>query len=193
MDLRIKTVLGIVLFAAFLGLAYFFHTNLTEKYRPDQEMQSEEKAPAAEAEKTPAPDFTVFDPQGNRVKLSDFAGRPVVLNFWASWCPPCIVEMPLFNEVYAEVKDDIAFMMADLVDGQRETLARGEEYVKEQGYDFPVYFDNELQAAAAYGVTSIPATVFIDADGYIVTAHLGAISREKLQENVNLLMSAGHK
>ena len=119
MNTKIKTILGIILFAAFLGIAYFAYAALTSNYKTNNENPVEKSTSQPEVKKNPAPDFTVFDAQGNKVKLSDFAGQPVVLNFWASWCPPCKAEMPIFNEVYAHSKNDIVFLMIDLVDGQR--------------------------------------------------------------------------
>ncbi|WP_066640130.1 TlpA family protein disulfide reductase [Desulfolucanica intricata] len=187
MNTKIKTILGIAIFAAFLCIVYFAYSALSDNYKPSNEIQSTEDTPKQEDEKFPAPDFTVFNAQGNEVNLSDFAGTPVVLNFWASWCPPCKSEMPHFNKVYAEVKDNIAFMMVDAVDGQRETQAKGQMYIAEQGYSFPIYFDNEQDAAYAYGISSIPTTLFIDADGNIITAYQGAIDEETLRTAINLI------
>ncbi len=187
-----KTIFGIIIFAVFLGVAYFAYNDLAANYKSNQEIQQEDQASDQpsnnEKKKNQAPDFTVFDNQGNKVKLSDFIGKPVVLNFWASWCPPCRGEMPHFNEVSSNVKNDVVFMMVDLVDGQRETQAKGQKYVEEQGYDFPVYFDNEQKAANTYGISSIPTTFIIDAEGNIVNAFQGAIDKQTLQKAINLLM-----
>ena len=112
-----------------------------------------------------APDFTVLDESGNEVSLSDFVGKPVVLNFWASWCGPCKVEMPDFNEAYLEYQDDIHFLMVNLTDGSRETMETALNHVEEQGYSFPIYYDTESDAAITYSIRSIPTTYFIDANG----------------------------
>ena len=96
-------------------------------------------------ETTPAPDFTVLDYDGKEVKLSAFKGKPVVLNFWASWCGPCKSEMPDFNEIYQEYKDQICFMMVNLTDGTQETMEKAKAYVDGQGYSFPVYFDTKSE------------------------------------------------
>jgi thiol-disulfide isomerase/thioredoxin len=185
MNTKRKTVLGIIIFVVFLTVAYFAYTSLSNSYKPSQEKQLAKETSSQENKKTPAPDFTVFDAKGNEVKLSDFKGKPVVLNFWASWCPPCKGEMPHFNKEYASVKDEVVFMMVDLVDGQRETQEKGQKYVQGQGFDLPVYFDNNQQAASAYGISSIPDTLFIDSDGNIVNAYQGAIDEETLIAGIN--------
>ena len=188
MNTKMKTAFGIVIFVVILGIAYFSYTALSSHYKPDQEGLPSGSSSSQQSTKTPAPDFTVFDAQGNKVKLSDFKGKPVVLNFWASWCPPCKGEMPHFNKQYADGKDDIVFMMVDLVDGQRETQEKGKQYVKDQGYSLPVYFDNvdnKQQAAETYGISSIPTTLFIDSDGNIVKAYQGAIDEDTLIAGMN--------
>ena len=124
MNTKRKTILGIILFAVFLIIAYFAYGALSNYYKPNQEAQSVSNTSLQESKKTPAPDFTVFDAKGNKVKLSDFKGRPVVLNFWASWCPPCKGEMPHFNEVYADAKNDVVFMMVDLVNAKLRQMEK---------------------------------------------------------------------
>lgn len=185
MNNKSKTIFGVIVFVAFLVIAYYAYAALSGGYEKDNSLP--ENSSSQESEKQAAPDFTVYDAQGNEVSLSDFAGKPVVLNFWASWCPPCKGEMPHFNEVYAEEKDNVVFMMVDMVDGQRETQKKGQQYIADQGYDLPVYFDNQQQAAAAYGISSIPTTVFIDKDGNIVTGYQGAIDKDTLLKGIDLI------
>ncbi len=158
--------------------------------QPEAEMsdlpQQSAAAATSEPERVKAPDFTVQDMDGKEVKLSDFIGRPVVINFWASWCPPCKVEMPEFEQVYQELGGEVAFLMIDLVDGQRETKEKGAEYVQGQGFTFPVYFDFG-EAATAYGVRSIPTTYFIDARGYLIAGAQTAIDAETLHKGIALI------
>lgn len=134
-----------------------------------------------------AADFTVNDEKGNEIRLSDNFGKPIVLNFWASWCPPCREEMPYFNEVYAENKRDVVFMMVDLVDGSRETQEKGQNFINDNGFDLPIYFDNQQMAAAIYGITSIPTTIFINEDGEIVLAYHGPMNIESLLRGIELI------
>lgn len=188
---KFKIIIGIASFAVFLVLAAVAYSTLSNKYKPETGLESgsqNESSSETEQEKYQAPDFTVFDAAGNPVKLSDFKGKPVILNFWASWCGPCQKEMPHFNKAYAKYKDEIVFMMIDLVDGQRETQAKGSNFIKNQGYDFPVYFDIEEDAAYTYGITSIPLTVFVDRDGYIKTGCVGAIEEDALQAGIELII-----
>lgn len=148
---------------------------------------AKEQAAETERPRTKAPDFTVQDADGKAVKLSDFLGKPIVLNFWASWCPPCKGEMPEFNEVYQQVGGDVQFMMVDLVDGSRETKEKGAKYVADMGFEFPVFFDMDQSVAMTYGVASIPTTYFIDAEGYLVAGAQSAIDAATLMQGIGMI------
>jgi len=156
--------------------------NNTEGATPDQE---EETDPDLEL----APDFTVYDADGNEVHLSDFIGKPVVLNFWASWCGPCKSEMPDFDEKYKELGEDIHFLMVNLTDGSRETVKAASAFIDGKGYTFPVLFDKDSDAATTYGIYSIPTTIFIDAKGYAIAQATGAIDADTLQRGIDMITS----
>ena len=138
--------------------------------------------------KNTAPDFTVLDKDGNTVRLSDKFGKPVVINFWATWCPPCKQELPDFDKLCKEYGDRVVFMMVNLTDGYRDTVDGTKRFVSGKGYTFPVYFDTKDNAASAYNVSSIPQTTFIDAKGNIYTTRIGAMSEATLRSYLNALL-----
>ena len=135
-----------------------------------------------------APDFTVYDLEGNPHKLSDFRGMPVVLNFWASWCGPCKMEMPDFNETAKELEGKVQFLMVNLTDGSQETVETASAFIAAQGYTFPVFYDTDQEAAYVYGVRSIPTTYFIDAQGYAIAYAGGAIGADVLQKGIDMIL-----
>ena len=126
------------------------------------------------------------DAAGNEVRLSDYLGKPVVLNFWASWCGPCRMEMPHFQEKQLELEGEIQFLMVNVTTG-RETLESAQEFIAGQGYTFPVFYDTEADAAMAYGAYSLPATYFIDAEGYAIAHARGAIDAATLQTGIDMI------
>ncbi|MDD2969119.1 MAG: TlpA disulfide reductase family protein [Lachnospiraceae bacterium] len=138
-------------------------------------------------------DFTVLDMDGNEVTLESKIGKPLVINFWASWCPPCKGEMPDFEEVYQEKGEDITFMMVNMTDGGRETIETAKSFLNDSGYTFPIYFDTEQSAAVAYGISSIPTTIFIDAKGQIIAGSTGAIDKETLLKGIDMILKENNE
>lgn len=134
-----------------------------------------------------APDFTVYDGEGSEVRLSDFLGTPVVLNFWASWCGPCKMEMPDFQAKYEELDGAVQFLMINATDGGRETVDTAKAFIAESGYSFPVFYDTDYSAIYAYGVNAFPTTYFIDAEGNLAAYGQGAMSAETLQTGIDMI------
>ena len=135
------------------------------------------------------PNFTVYTMDGEEVQLSDFLGKPIVLNFWASWCGPCKAEMPDLEAAWQAYGEDIQFVTVNLTDGRQETVESATAYLTQQGYTFPVYYDTAMSAAQAYGVNSIPRTYFIDAKGNLVSAVKQMITAQQLQEGIDALLA----
>ena len=144
-------------------------------------IETSDAGDTAQSDVFPAMDFTVYDIDRNPVKLSDFFGKPILINFWATWCPPCKSELPDFDRVYADYGEDVVFMMVNMTDGSRDTVESASAFTADNGYSFPVYYDCDLDAAYTYGASSIPMTVLIGADGNIVGGQVGVLTEEQLR------------
>ena len=183
----------VLLFSA----AVFGYNYLSENYQPKSEdlsgTVSEPEQPEENEPETPAediimaPDFTVYDAEGNAVKLSDFSGKPVVINFWATWCGYCVREMPAFEKIAAEYSDEVVFMMINVTDGQKETKEEALAFIEEKGYTFPVYYDTSGNAVDTFGIRGIPLSLFIDADGNLVTYANASLSAEMLEKAIGYI------
>ena len=134
------------------------NSNVPEENKSEE---NSEDAEQSETQQLKAFDFTVYNQEGEQVNLSDFFGKPIILNFWATWCPYCVQEMPVFEEYFNKYKDDIHFLMVDSVDGQRETKEKGEKFIKDNEYTFPVYFDLDYDATITYQAYSLPTTILL--------------------------------
>lgn len=124
-----------------------------------------------------APDFVVYDAKGKQVTLEQFRGKPVVLTFWASWRNDCKEQMPILNGAYEDYKETVHFLFVNVPDGNRETRETADAFLKERGYEFPVYYDLDASAAVNYDVQNMPSTYFIDAQGRAMGYAGGKISR----------------
>jgi peroxiredoxin len=122
-----------------------------------------------------APDFTLKTLDGETVSLSDFAGQPVVLNFWASYCHPCRQEFPLFRKQLAEHPGDFVVLGVDTKDIDSDARA----FAKEQQARWPIAVDPDAEVAKAYGVRPIPQTFFIKPDGTVALRYYAAIPESK--------------
>ena len=137
---------------------------------------------------TPAPDFTMTTSEGKTLHLSDFKGRPVLLNFWASWCGPCKSEMPAIQAAWEQSGQDVEVVAVNMTGMGGETETSALSLIQQNNYTFPVYFDVDSSAAVAFGVTSIPQTYLIDAEGNIIGGLRGAMSDNVLAEGIQMLL-----
>lgn len=180
---KTKLVAMIVLAFAVIALAVIGYDFFTENHVPENARPS---ASEEEREATLAPDFTVYDMEGNPVHLSDFVGKPVVIDFWATWCGYCMDSLPHYEKIWQEYGDEIVFLMINADgEGYEEEVA---ELMAEEGYTFPVYFDSDFSAVNAYSAYSLPAAGFVNADGTWNHGQIGYMEEEQLREHIERLL-----
>ena len=201
-----KLIATLCIFAGVLLVAGILYSRLGTQLQPQGLVTATEAAPQQTADTVPeaaetttaqaaaeetepsavsAVDFTVKDAEGKEVKLSDYFGKPIVLNFWAYWCGPCQSEMPEFNARYEELEGEVTFLMVH-ADPNTE---QGKGFVSANGYTFPVVYDETGIAAATYGITAYPTTFFVDAEGNLKAYYVGAMDAELLQKGIDTIYS----
>ena len=184
--------IGVILFAVLIVGASILYNAMKDKVEDNSFQMAGDKADENSTsntndKKVAAPDFTMTDKDGNEVKLSNFAGKPIVLNFWASWCGPCQMEMPDFEEMYKTYGEEVQFVMVNMTDGSQETVESATQFITEKGYTFPVYYDTKMEGAYYYSVYSLPTTYFIDTEGHVSASNKGMISGENLQKGIEAI------
>lgn len=193
-----KLILSVIAigFAGFLSISYLVYNSLGLKYNQKNIDSSKDTSQggavnnSTEQDKKMEKDFVVYDENLNKVKLSDYKGKSVVVNFWASWCPPCKDEMPLFNEISSKYnQDELVVLMVNMTDGQRETIDIAKKFISDKKYKMKVLFDKDSNAAMNYNIESIPRTLFIDKEGNIIKDYLGKISKVELDNQIKSLLS----
>lgn len=208
---QVKVIIAILGFVVLLVGAMLIYRSLSQKYLNSNEVKTEEEKTdttdtedkdtgknegtndvdeddAQDTIKPETTEITLIDAEGNEVRISDRLGKPTIVNFWASWCPYCIEEMPYFQTVYDEKGEDVNFMMVNVTDGSRETVEIGTEFIKTKGFTFPIYFDTKLEASTFYNIYALPTTVFLDKDGQEVGRVSGKMSEEDLRLQIEKLM-----
>ena len=147
-------------------------------------------APPILGKSTPAPNFTLDKLDGGNLKLSDLRGKAVLLNFWATWCPPCREEMPTLETLFQTFKDRSDFVLL-AVDSEehKETVS---EFLKNNPYRFPVLLDTTGEADLQYSIEAIPTTYLIDAQGEVVAGTKGAFdwTKKEFIDGLKLLLAA---
>jgi len=126
-----------------------------------------------------AHNFSLPNLDGQQVTLAEFQGKPVVINFWATWCPPCRLEMPEFQRAYEAYQEDDLVILAVNAAEQPEVVRSF--FYDQMGYTFTPLLDEEGQVGEAYGAIGLPSTFFVNATGEVTAVHRGALSQTQLQ------------
>ncbi|WP_377891481.1 redoxin domain-containing protein [Alkalihalobacillus sp. R86527] len=130
-----------------------------------------------------APDFSLETLSGDKVKLSDYRGKVVFLNFWATWCPPCKAEMPHMQDFYEENSDQVEIVAVNIT--SNDSVASVEEFVKQYHLTFPVLLDLEGEQSEKFATITIPTTYIIDKNGIIKQRLVGPMSKDSMEELVS--------
>jgi len=132
-----------------------------------------------------APEFTLQTLEGKPASLNDYRGQVVMVNFWATWCPPCRAEMPDMEQVYQEKKQEGFTVLAVNIQEARDPV---DQFVKRYGLTFPVVMDASGQVTQQYGIYSLPSSYFIDREGRIAEVNVGALSKAAISRKVEAIL-----
>ena len=177
---RLVWVVVIVAVAAMLALAPYM-TRRAGNNSPNQGGELKDK---------PAPEFALETLDGKTVHLSDYRGKAVLLNFWATWCQPCKIEMPWFEQLQEEYRGQgLQVVGIAMDDAPKEDITK---FAKDMGVNYPILLGKESVGDSYGGVQFLPSTFFIDRDGKIVDRVFGLRSRSEIEDSVKTALSRGH-
>jgi peroxiredoxin len=183
---------GIILLAA-IGLAIIFGlgSGNSDAAAEASQTQVSELPPLGSAGPVEvgdlAYDFTLLDPAGNTVHLGEHLGQPIIVNYWATWCAPCRIEMPEFQAAFAAHQDEGLVILAL---NQRETSEQVTSYFNELGLTFTPVLDSNGDVATAYGAFNLPTTVFINRQGVVTNIHRGLLLPEQIDPLLAEILSS---
>ena len=137
-----------------------------------------------------APEFSLESLQGNTIHLSDYRGKAVLLNFWATWCQPCKIEMPWFEEMQKQYgPQGLQVVGIAMDDASKEDITK---FAKQMGVNYPILLGKEAVGDAYGGVQFLPSTFFIDRDGKITDRIFGLKSRSEIEDSIKQALDSGH-
>lgn len=158
--------------------------NNAEESNSSDEDASAENAKEGFEEGNKAPDFKLKTLKGKSVKLSDYRGKTVLINFWATWCPPCRVEAPELQSFYEDEKDnDFTILGVDLTSTEKHR-SDVKPFVDDKGLEFPILMDSKGDVMDTYNIVAYPTSFFVDKDGIIQDKVMGALNKEYVQKRV---------
>ncbi|SHK10813.1 Peroxiredoxin [Geosporobacter subterraneus DSM 17957] len=156
---------------------------------PKDGSETEEKTGVFVGDK--AYDFTLLDREGNEISLSSLQGKVVFMNFWASWCPPCVQEMPYIQAIYDQYqKKDVVILAVNVLATEKgKDAAAVNQFLSDNGYTFPVLYDVDGSVTVKYRVSAFPATYIIDKDGYIADFISGAMNKDTMEKKIEKVLN----
>ena len=181
---------NLMIVIALIGLIGWgiYDTSLSSSNKTEKGSEVEETATTSKnleiglQEGNKAPNFGLKTLDGQEVKLSDMVGKKVILNFWATWCPPCKAEMPHMQDFYEEQKNNqVTILAVNLTTSEKSSDNIG-SFVKDYGLTFPIVLDSEGQVGQTYQAVTIPTSYIIDTKGVIRKKIVGPMDKEMMTE-----------
>lgn len=192
-----RKTLGYIITAFIIGTLIFIMVENTvgqkktvetpiTQVNPEDAVQGEEEGLE---QYSPAPDFTLETLAGETVTLSELKGKKVILNFWATWCPPCKAEMPHMESFYSKLTDEdqVELIAVNVTESERLGLGEVEKFVDSYKLSFPIPLDKEGEVSRTYSVFSMPTTFMIDTQGRIAQKVVGPLDEKTLNELVDFM------
>lgn len=190
-----KKTIGYIVSALIIGTLIFIMVKNTvndpSELEADSVMLGEAATPADGdlAQYSPAPDFTLDTLAGEAVTLSELKGKKVILNFWATWCPPCKAEMPHMQNYYSKLtpEDNVELIAVNVTGSEKLGVEEVQNFVSSYKLDFPIPLDPVSKVTAQYGVFSMPTTYMIDTEGRIAQKIVGPLDEKMITELVDFM------
>lgn len=132
-----------------------------------------------------APNFEVTTLDGEKKSLSDFYGKKVLLNFWATWCPPCKKEMPIMQKIYEKHQDEVTIVAVNFTASEK-SAKDVENFVQQAGFTFPILLDPKNKMNSGYKILTYPTSFFLDENGVIQDKVVGELNEKTIKEKLNL-------
>ncbi len=187
MQKKINIIIWVVAICAVMVAAYTLYSKRQPQIIQPPAQQTQAISQSTQNTNPVAPDFTLKDLDGNDVKLSDYKGKIVILNFWAVWCKYCLIEMPDFNELNKELEKENEVVI--LAINSQESPEKVKEYLSSSNIDLKVLLDQDGAVTQTYGISGFPTTFFINKDGTLYKYISGMTDKKTLLEYISEIKS----